>query len=233
MMFRLLLLLAFTMVLSVGQAQDTLTLWATYYYVPSLTHDPQGVDLRNAQEEPTGLRLSACDWCTAAIEGTVMVERAGSYHLLNYAGRSDSMQQDCRRCPRYASYGGYARTGRVLWEPSTGYGLGVRNWQLVPYKTVAVDPALIPYGTVLYIAEAVGVAFVDAQGDSVRHDGYFFAGDTGGGIRGNHIDVFLGTDTLNPFAFIQSDSSGTFAAIEVTDSRRINALRALHGVPLE
>ena len=213
-----------------ASGQDTLRLWATYYYVPQLAHDSTGMALLDAHEEPTGLALNGCDWCTAAIEGTVRVVKEGVPYLLTYAGRSDSLQHDCRLCDRLANYGGFAATGRVLWQPDSGYGRGVRNWPLVPYKTLAVDPAIIPYGSVVYIAEAVGVAYQKENGQWATHDGYFFAGDTGSAIQGNHIDVFLGTSSVSPFAFITSTASGTFVAQIVTDTEKIATLRALHGL---
>jgi len=45
---------------------------------------------------------------------------------------------------------------------------------------VAVDPRVIPYGTILYV-ESVDGRF---------NYGYCIAEDTGGGIKGNRIDLF-------------------------------------------
>ena len=49
------------------------------------------------------------------------------------------------------------------------------------YGTVAVDPSVIPLGTKLYI--------VSPSGNYVY--GYCFAGDTGGAIKGNKVDLFM------------------------------------------
>ncbi len=56
---------------------------------------------------------------------------------------------------------------------STGYGI------------VAVDPKVIPLGTKLYITSADG-SYVY---------GYCVAGDTGGAIKGNRVDLFLGSES--------------------------------------
>lgn len=55
---------------------------------------------------------------------------------------------------------------------------------IVPYRgIVAVDPKVIPLGTKMYITSADG-SFVY---------GYAVAGDTGGAIKGNRIDLFMET----------------------------------------
>lgn len=51
---------------------------------------------------------------------------------------------------------------------------------LVFYRSVAVDPRLIPLGSLVYLPDYVG-----ANGD-----GWFRADDTGGAIKGRHIDVY-------------------------------------------
>ena len=48
------------------------------------------------------------------------------------------------------------------------------------YGTLAVDPKVIPYGTKVYIKEL---------------DKVFTAEDCGGGIKGNRIDIFVGTES--------------------------------------
>ena len=53
------------------------------------------------------------------------------------------------------------------------------------YGTVAVDPRVIPLGTKLYITSADG-SYVY---------GYCIAGDTGGAIKGNRVDLFLGNES--------------------------------------
>jgi 3D (Asp-Asp-Asp) domain-containing protein len=57
-------------------------------------------------------------------------------------------------------------------------------------RTVAVDPTLIPRRTVLFIAETVGLPL---PGGGV-HDGYWYASDTGGAVKGRRIDLFTGSN---------------------------------------
>jgi len=68
------------------------------------------------------------------------------------------------------------------------YGLGDHGYKLIPFRTLAVDPDVIPLGTVLYVPDLVGVRLPTGE----VHDGYVFAHDTGAGITGNRIDVFVG-----------------------------------------
>jgi len=49
---------------------------------------------------------------------------------------------------------------------------------LTPYKSVAVDPDIIPMGSKVYIRQYK------------NHGGWFTAADTGGAILGRHVDVF-------------------------------------------
>lgn len=56
----------------------------------------------------------------------------------------------------------------------------------VQYGIVAVDPQVIPLGTKLYIESADG-------GKSWSY-GYCVAGDTGGSIKGNKVDLFYNTE---------------------------------------
>jgi 3D (Asp-Asp-Asp) domain-containing protein len=57
-----------------------------------------------------------------------------------------------------------------------------------PLRTVAVDPALVSRHTLLFIKETVGLPL---PGGGV-HDGYWYASDVGGAIKGAKIDLFSG-----------------------------------------
>jgi 3D (Asp-Asp-Asp) domain-containing protein len=203
-------------------------LWSTYYYLPTLNHDEKGIELLDQNEKGIGLKLDSCDWCEAAIEGTVFIKKGEKTYVLNYAGRSKNVQLDCRLCKKYSNYDNYSKTGKVLWSTSSGFGKGVMNYNIVPFKTIAVDSSIIPYGTVIYIPLAKGVSYLNAKGETEKHDGLFFAGDTGSKIIGNHIDVFIGTNLKNPFEFIQSSSNGTFDAYIVQDKKLTQEIEELH-----
>ena len=58
----------------------------------------------------------------------------------------------------------------------------------IAMRTVAVDPRVIPRRTKLFIRETVGLQMADGT----VHDGYWYASDTGGAIKGAKIDLFTG-----------------------------------------
>jgi len=58
----------------------------------------------------------------------------------------------------------------------------------IPMRTVAVDPRYIPRHTRLFIPETVGMRMADGS----VHDGYWYASDTGGAIKGAKVDLYTG-----------------------------------------
>ncbi|CAL1692860.1 hypothetical protein MMB232_03043 [Brevundimonas subvibrioides] len=58
----------------------------------------------------------------------------------------------------------------------------------VPMRTLATDPRVIPRRTKLFIRETVGMRLPDGT----IHDGYWYASDTGGAIRGQRVDLYTG-----------------------------------------
>ena len=58
----------------------------------------------------------------------------------------------------------------------------------IPMRTRAVDPRYIPRRTRLSIPETVGMR----RPDGTVHDGYWYASDTGGAIKGQKIDLYTG-----------------------------------------
>ena len=70
-------------------------------------------------------------------------------------------------------------------------GVGSRDslgCKVVAMRTAAVWPGAIPRRTVLFIKETVGLPMPDGR----PHDGYWYASDTGGAIKGKRIDLFTG-----------------------------------------
>jgi len=82
--------------------------------------------------------------------------------------------------------------------------------KVVAMRTVAVDKTLIPKGSILYIKETVGLKMPDGT----RHDGYWYASDTGGAIKGQHIDLFTGFSaaSMNP---LRALNLATLTAVKV------------------
>lgn len=59
----------------------------------------------------------------------------------------------------------------------TGDGITATGTEVTPWYSVAVDPKVIPLGSTIYVD----------FGDGVIHQ--FRAEDTGGAVKGNHIDI--------------------------------------------
>jgi 3D (Asp-Asp-Asp) domain-containing protein len=58
----------------------------------------------------------------------------------------------------------------------------------IPMRTLATDPRVIPRRTKLFIRETVGMRMPNGA----VHDGYWYASDTGGAIRGQRVDLYTG-----------------------------------------
>src|SRR5688572_13009509 len=102
---------------------------------------------------------------------------------------------------------GKLRDGRVLnvWghcgcETSPCYKIIAHQWgtagtgrPLQPFRTVAVDPKLIKLGSLLYVPLLEGRVMPGrSPWGGFVHDGCVVADDTGGGIKGEQLDLFVG-----------------------------------------
>lgn len=210
-----------------------LDLFATFYYVLSTQNVDTGQPLLAMNGQSLGVKLSDRDWCHAAMEGTVLALNGTTpIQTFNFAGRGGSLQVNCRRFFPSVPQSTINALGRSRFEVAGGpFGTGVQGMILVPYRTIAVDSAQrpIPFGTVIFIPQARGKEITLPSGRVVRHDGYFFAADTGGLIKGNHIDVFSGLNSRNPFPeFIKSVETATFTAFIINDPQIAERLRRAH-----
>lgn len=207
-------------------------LWATHYNVHPAIATTAGTPLLGKDGTAIGPMLSPRDWCLAALEGTVAVTSDTGTTTYNYAGKAADAQVDCVQVlaldPAGKPWAG--ALGRSRFKPSRGpYGEGAGDFDLVPYRTIAVDPATLPLGTVLYVPDARGVTVTLPDGTRVVHDGYFFAADTGGAIKRTHIDMFCGIATTNCFPGVaHSDPAKTFDAWVVDDAEATRFLSGLH-----
>lgn len=68
-------------------------------------------------------------------------------------------------------------------------GLDSLGCKVVAMRTAAIDKTLIPRRTILFIKETVGLSMPDGS----AHDGYWYASDVGGAIKGQRIDLFTGS----------------------------------------
>ncbi len=201
------------------------TLWATYYYLPELQDQSGTVPLRNKLGDELGPKFTRKEWCTVAMEGSVRVlgpnQEARTY---NYSGSTPDYPVNCKDIFKHD-------VSKSKFNIAVGpYGDGLPDtYILAPYRTLATDLNYIKPGTILYIPKARGARIKLSNGRVIFHDGYFFAGDKGGAIKGNHVDVFIGVDkSAIYFPWIGSSSSKTFEAIVVKDQKIIDELTELH-----
>ena len=201
--------------------QEELNLWSTYYYIHEATtiEGEETFPLLDYNYQPLGIELSHKDWCYSALQGTVRIfDENNNYHTYNYHERGELQQADCSEFFSSLSEETLERMSRNLFRPvDSPYGDGTDGFILLPYRSIAVDTNLMPLGTVIYIPSARGVEITLPSGQSVTHDGYFFAADIGSAIQGNKIDTFLGIDKRNPFSHVLSRQTGTFQAFIVND----------------
>jgi 3D (Asp-Asp-Asp) domain-containing protein len=155
------------------QAQDAksfpLTLFSTYYYVIS-EEDYSGEARTAAVKSMDGevLALVSPRFKKAlTMEGTGVLLDS---RILNYVG----------------SKMGTSRF-TVIKEP---FGRGSTGCSLIPFKSIAVDPKVIPLGSIIQIKETIGMILPDGS----KHNGLWFADDIGQIISGSRIDLFIGRE---------------------------------------
>lgn len=215
------------------QKGPVIRLWATHYNAHFVKLDEAGIDLLDKQDRKLGVKISPRDFCLGAIEGTIQVINAGLRRTFNYASTGNSELASCETVLKIdkAAKPSIVASGKSRFEPAKGaYGDGVNGLILVPFRTIAVDPAVIPIGSSIYVPSAKGQAVL-WQGEKYVHDGYFFAADIGGAIEGNHIDIFCGDQAINCFRnFVSSSIDGQFDAYIVSDRDTVETLRSAHQV---
>ena len=118
--------------------------------------------------------------------------------------------------------------GIIRWKFSFVFGEGIKGYKLIPYLTIAFDKKHIAYRNVVFIPDAVWTEITKNDGTTVLQDGYFFAGDTGGAIKTNHIDVFTGIDGSHSFSFVKLSPKQKFKAYITTDELIIKELSETH-----
>ncbi len=213
-----------------SQVIKRLKLWATFYKIHVARAVSDGIPLIDRNNQSLGVSLSGKDWCEAALEGTVAIKSGEKVTVYNYADSRGASQCDCQQFyPSLADnvLRGMSKTRFVKSDAPFGYG--VKGWHLTPYRTIAVDNSVIAYGTVVYIPKARGIEVTMPNGEKIIHDGYFYAGDRGGAIKDNHIDVFSGFYQRNPFPeFIKNSPDKTFDAFIVRNDAIQAALDMMH-----
>lgn len=206
----------------------SLKLWATYYYLPEIAEDSGTIPLRDMKGQELGPRLTLKHWCDTAMEGSVKINSTSQdSKTYNYHGVSSDYFVDCK-----SIYPKHTGIGKTKFREANGvYGDGLDDYILSPYRTLATDGSVIKPGTALYVPKARGAKIVLASGRVITHDGYFFAADKGGAIKGGHVDVYIGVSkNANFFPWVTSNESKTFDAYVVKDQKIIQELLDLHTI---
>ena len=158
------------------------TLWNTYYYVADESQYSGGDDttLYDANCDPVA-QVPADFGDALCIEGSGRLEDGT---VINFDERC-SCGGPCSIC------------WALVDSQEFPWGMGSRANALEPLVSWAVDTDVIAHGSVLYVEAFDGVQIpqVGELGGFV-HDGCFRADDVGGGIDGNHFDLFAGTEAM-------------------------------------
>ncbi len=183
---------------------EPMRLWATHYHTPLVTPAPPElsaafplIDRRNRAISPM---LRHRDWCEAALQGSVsVIDATGQATAYVFMDSKGPEQANCDQWLGRLSDGIKSATRRARFMAvDHPFGCGVRSMPLMPFRTIAVDPNTIAIGAVVFVPELRGRTFT-FDGRDLTHDGYLFAGDRGGAIRGAQIDVFHGPYQGSPF----------------------------------
>jgi 3D (Asp-Asp-Asp) domain-containing protein len=176
--------------------------WSTSYFTPKLNEYKWGVPMLDKNQKKLGPKLSKKDFCTCALEGSCIVGDS----TYNYSGTISKMQVDCTPWMKT-----YAVGGKVVFSKTDyKYGKGSKSNPLRPYYSIAAKHHVFPYGTKVFIPQAVGTKY-SFEGKDLIHNGHFIIEDTGGILKENQFDIFIGTNSTNPFkAFSKSRSDALY-----------------------
>jgi 3D (Asp-Asp-Asp) domain-containing protein len=105
-----------------------------------------------------------------------------------------------------------------IHRPGLKWGTGSSGLPLAPFRMVAVDPRVIPMGTLLYLPELDGRRMPGrAPHGGYVHDGCVVAADVGGGIKGKQLDLFVGRRAYYDGLARRGTSHGWATSVEVWD----------------
>lgn len=151
----------------------------TYYELPVETSGTGDTAVRSRRCEPIAL-------VPRAFHDRLCVQGSGqlaSGAIVSFAQRDCACADVCPRTGQRICYD-------ALDPARFPNGRGATGRPITPLSTVAVDPAVIPMGSALYIPDLAGLPRLDGS----PHDGCFVAEDQGIKIKGHRIDIFAGDE---------------------------------------
>ncbi len=147
---------------------------------------PQASDYRGRRVKVFDAACREIDDVPEEFHDTLCVQGSGrlsSGHTISFARRGCACARPCGRSGQSICY-------EVLRADRFPWGRGAMGRPIMPFRSVAVDPAEIPLGSSVFIPAYAGAQLPDGQ----LHDGCFEAIDTGAMVTGRSVDVFTGTE---------------------------------------
>ena len=125
---------------------------------------------------------------------------------------------------RLINVAGACRCGPICFHilpPGIPWGRGSWGLPLSPFRMVAVDPTVIPLGSLLYVPELDGRRMPGrAPHGGYIHDGCVVAADVGGGIKGKQLDLFVARRAYYEGLARRGSSHGWATSVEVWDGQK-------------
>lgn len=152
----------------------------TYYDFPAESELREGrsVSLFNASCEPVA-EVPRQFFDRLCVQGSGMLS---SGDTLSFAKRDCSCAATCSRTGQRLCF------DRLNAEKFP-WGRGATGRPITALRTLAVDPKVVPLGSLVYVPEFDGLSLPGGA----THDGCFVAQDRGIWVKGPHVDVFAGT----------------------------------------
>lgn len=156
----------------------------TYYDFPSAAEfSGEPVPLKDARCEPIS-QVPRAFFEALCVQGSGILE---SGRPVSFAKRDCECAEVCPRTGQKICF-------EALDPSRFPWGRGARGLPITPLLTVAVDDAVVPLGTPIYVPELEGLPLDAAR--SAVHDGCFLAEDRGLRVKGQHVDVFTGSTEM-------------------------------------
>ncbi len=162
-------------------ASGTATVTASSLNVRSGASTSNSVVGKLARGTKVEILASSNGWYQIKYAGNKTGWVSGSYISLNSSSSSSNSSYISLNSSSSSSNSSLNVSSTLTVKSYAYTGGGITATGTKPkYGTIAVDPKVIPYGTKVYIKEL---------------DKVFTAEDTGGGIKGNKIDIYMPTES--------------------------------------
>jgi 3D (Asp-Asp-Asp) domain-containing protein len=156
----------------------------TYYDFPSeADFEGPSIGLKNAECEVIG-PVPRAFFESLCVQGSGTLRKGAT---VSFARRDCECAEVCPRTKQRICFD-------ELDAMKFPWGRGATGKAIIPLLSVAVDTDVIPLGTAIYVPEYDGVPRDPDQ--QAVHDGCFIAQDRGLKVKGKHVDVFTGHQSI-------------------------------------